>query len=300
VALSLVEIKVITGLSEEQVTSEMSVIQDLFLVSRLRLIDGEPRFDVNTNTRRLILETYDKYPRLIELKERYKGLAGQLNVRKGDIQSYIQKAISLHLLQDYDKAEKLLIDALQRYPNNADLTAQLGVIYFYWRPNRRLTDARHQFKLAQQLGCQQEWMYSRWTIMESIVKDWARATEVADTAIKEGITSKELYALAGIAHSHLGNNFKSSFFFDKAEQEFKIADRLLRKGLKAPEHLINYSDRKLNSRVFRALVIGCDALGEIEDMLKFLDRWQHEHEDDPYASSEGQRLREKHSLLPHT
>src|SRR5258708_7554936 len=296
VALSLVEIKVITGMSEEQVTSEMSVIQDLFLISRLRLIDGEPRFDVNTNTRRLILETYDKHPRLVELKERYKGLAGRLNVRQGDIQSYIQKAISLQLMQDHETAEKLLTDALQRYPNNADLTAQLGVIYYHWRPNRRLTDAQQQFKLAQQLGCQQEWMYRRWVQMESNAQDWAKAAEVADTGINEGITSKELYALAGIAHSHLGNQFKNNFFFDKTEKEFKMADRLLRKGLKAPEHLINYSDRKLNSRVYRALTISCDALGQIDDMLHFLDKCQHEHEDDPDAWSEGQRLREKHSL----
>ncbi len=246
VALSLVEIQVITGFSQEQVTIEMNGIQDLFLISRLRLIDGEPRFDVNTNTRRLILETYSKHPHLIELKERYKGLAGQLNIRQGEIQSYIQKAISLQLMQEHEMPEKLLLDALERYPNNADLTAQLGVIYFFWKPNRRLTDARQQFELAQQLECRQEWMYRRWVQMESNAQNWTKAAEVADTGLKEGITTKELYALAGIAHSYLGSQFKNSFI-DKAEQEFRIADKLLRKGLKTPEQLVNYSDRKLSS-----------------------------------------------------
>lgn len=294
VALSLVEIQMITGFSQEQVVLEMNGIQDLFLISRLRLIDGEPRFDVNSNTRRLILETYDKHPRLIELKERYKGLVGRLNVRQGDIQSYIQKAISLQLMHDHEKAEKLLLDALQRHPNNADLTAQLGVIYSHWKPNRRLTDARQQFKLAQQLGCRQEWMYRTWIQMESSEQDWHGAANVADEAIKQGIATKEIYALAGIAHSFLGRQYKRSLFLDKAEHEFRTADRYLRKGLKTPEQLVTYADRKLNNRTFRALVISCDELGLIDDMHQFLDRWQREHPDDPDAWSEGQRLREKH------
>ena len=132
--------------------------------------------------------------------------------------------------------------------------------------------------------------------MENNAQDWIKAVEVADTAIKEDIISKEIYALAGIAHSYLGNQFRNNFFLEKAEQEFKIAERLLRKGLKTPENLVNYADRRLNSRVYRSLVLSCDALGQIDDMLYFLDRWRHEHEDDPDAWSEGQRLREKHFL----
>jgi len=332
VALSLAEIQVITGLSQDQVMDEMRGIQDLFLVSRLKLIDGEPRFEVNTNTRRLILEVYDKDPRLIELKERYKGLVGRFSIReKGEIQSYLHKAISLQLLNEHAKAEKLLRDALQRYPNNADLTAQLGVIYSHWKPNARLVDARQQFKLAQQLGCRQEWMYRTWAQMENNEGDWQRAAEVADKSIATGITSKEIYALAGIAHAFLGRQFKQSFIPDKAEQEYRTANKLLRQGLKNPEELANYADRKLNRRVFRALVISCDELaaacrstklsnkvksdrcglgstdqdycrlnrsehrcGLIADMHQFIDRWQVEYPDDPNAQSEGERLRDKH------
>jgi len=197
VPVSLTEIQAITGLSQDQVMSEMQAIQNLFLISRPRLIDGEHRFDVNANTRRLILHIFEKKDLLSRLQERYKGLLGQQGVQgKGDIASYIRKAVSLQHLGKHEEAEHLLLKTLDRYPNNPDLTAQLGEVYSRWQPRRRRADAREQFKRAAQLKCSHESMYRVWANMESEDKEWNAAIEAAETGIKLTSTpSKELYFL---------------------------------------------------------------------------------------------------------
>jgi len=295
IPISLTEIQVITGRSLDQIISEMSSIQNLFLVSRPKLIDGEARFDVNMNMRRLILNTYQNVPTFSNLKKRYDGLLGRINIKeKNNIASYNQKAVSFQRLGQHEEAEHLLLTALARYPNNPDLTAQLGMIYSHWLPTRRLADARDQFKLATKLGCRQEWMYRAWARMEIDDEAWSAAIEAAEAGINAGYKTKELYSLAGLAHSLYGQYWKRNFQYSRAEQEWLLADELLRLGLKDPEELADYAERKQNSRVFRALVINCEQLGQTKDMYRFLDEWQREYPNDPFVSREVERISNKY------
>jgi hypothetical protein len=97
----------------------------------------------------------------------------------------------------------LLQEALKMYPNNADLTAELGIVYYYCWP-RRLADARQQFERAKQLGCKRERMYQIWATMENNEQEWTTGIAVAETGINVGNETRELYYLAGYAHSRQG------------------------------------------------------------------------------------------------
>ena len=134
--------------------------------------------------------------------------------------------------------------------------------------------------------------------MEYETKEWSAAIEAAETGIKLASTpSKELYYLAGMAHTRYGQDLKSGLHDEKASREFVVANKFLLEGLKDPEELADYAERKSNSRIFRALVLNYEALGQLDKMHEFLDRWLSEHPDDSYAISEGDRLRSKYPRL---
>lgn len=298
--VSLTEIQAITGRSRDNIIGEMPAIQSLFLVSHPRLIEGVERFDVNINIRTLVLSIFEQSDTLWRLKEAYKNILGEQNNRaQGEIVSYIRQARALERLERYEDAKKILQSALQVYPNNPQLTAQLGVTYLHWQPIRRLADAREQFKRAAELKCREFWMYRTWTKTELEQHEWSAAIEAAEAGIKNtNASNNELYYLAGFAHSRLAQDLKNSWLTERARKEFLAADKMLRQALKDPEELANYDERQLNSRIFRALVINYEQFEHITDMHRFLDRWQREHPDDPYAISEGERLTAKYPHRP--
>jgi tetratricopeptide (TPR) repeat protein len=276
----------------------MPAIQSLFLVSHPRMIEGEERFDVNLNIRTLVLNIYEKTDALWRLKEAYKNILGQKDKLEGPIIAYLRQAKALDHLERYDDARRVLLDALQDYPNNPQLIGQLGVVYLHWQPTRRLADAREQFKRAAELKCQDYWIYYTWAKAEIEQQEWSAAIEATETGLKNTNTQrKELYYLAGLAHSRLAQALKHSWQTERSKREFIAADKLLQKALKDPEELANYSERQLNSRVFRAIVINLEQFEQINKMYQFLDRWLREHPGDPYAISEGQRLRYKYPQI---
>jgi hypothetical protein len=61
--------------------------------------------------------------------------------------------------------------------------------------------------------------------------------------------------------------------------------------------LSGFADRQLNADIYRALVLNCEALGDIEGMREHFEEGLSEHPDDPDAQSEWQRLALKYRLV---
>ena len=144
-------------------------------------------------------------------------------------------------------------------------------------------------------------MYETWANMENNENEWTAGFTAAEAGIHAVNQTRELYYLAGYAHSRHGQYLNHSFHTGKAKDELLKADELLRKALKDPEYLVDYSERRLNSRIFRALAINCAELGRLDDMHHYLDdmhyyieRWQREHPNDEQAMNEGERLKATH------
>lgn len=298
VPVSLAELQLITKSTEDQVAQEIQPLQSLFLVSQPKLIEDDERFDVNANTRRLVMHVFNDSEMSRRIRDAYRQASDRRSRRASrEIGSYIRQANSLQRLGDQRRAEEIIVAALNIDPNNADLIGEMGVIYSRWQPSRRVTDARARFGMASNLHCRKEWMYSIWTEMELHASEWTSAAKAAEEGIQNLGGSRKLAYYGGYARSRLGQELRRGLHQERAAVELAAAKNLLEQALLEPERLAGYEDRRLNSKVFRALVLNAEELGELARMRRLLDRWVAEHPDDPFAQSEASRLRAKYPTL---
>ena len=75
-----------------------------------------------------------------------------------------------------------------------------------------------------------------------------------------------------------------------------IAQRNLKQSLKPSEALRGWEDRKLNSDIYRALVLNCEQMRDIAQMKAYLGDWISEHPDDQMSKGERDRLHAKFRL----
>jgi len=268
--VSLAEIQAITNLSEDQLLEEIAHIQDLFLLSQPRLIEGVPRFDVNLNTKLLVRRVYEGTHLIERLNRAYEAMSGRLETsqrQRSDIAAFINQAISFDRLGRTDEAERTLKIALTAHPEHPDLLGQLAVIYALATP-ARMADAEDLFKRSAQLKCKREIIYRTWAQMELNRNEFSAAMRAAEAGLGNAGRTAELLFLAGIAHSRIGQELRRQLN-ERADEELGLAYRLLHEALRRPEALRNWEERLLNSKVFRALAINSEALGQFE-LSRFL------------------------------
>jgi hypothetical protein len=294
--VSFPEIEAVTSLGETDVVGALGELQRLFLVPKPRLIEGEQRFEANVNTRmlvRAVLGLSDLYRRV---ETAHKTIAGRLpRVGRGDVFAIIRQAI-LHVRNhETGKAEALLLRALEKFPNDSDLHGVLGFVYKCWTP-RRTTDARDRFRRAWQLRSPEEQMYRHWSRMEIGEGEWSKAAEAAERGLKFIHESRALLYLAGYARSRLGKEFKAGLH-EKAEQELRRAQGLLIRALNAQETPGAF-EPSLTNDIYRALVLNLEALGDVQALPDFFDRWFDSCPNSPDARTESDRISRKMGLAP--
>ncbi len=193
-----------------------------------------------------------------------------------------------------DGAEQLLKNALVKYPSDPNLLAFLAWVYKASEPPR-IADARENFKRASELNCKNVEMYKHWARMEIEQHEWTRAAEAAERGLKWNADNREVLYAAGYARSRLARELTGGLHHERARRENENAHRLLERALKSPEKL-EIGERRLNSDIYRALVLNCDALGDVPGVYKYLDLWLSEHPDHDNAWSEHSRLSEKYKF----
>lgn len=293
--VSFAELEVITGLQKDVVMSSIGELQRLFLVPKPRLIEGEQRFDININTRTLVLNAMKATDLYRRAEEAYKaGVKGIPRVARPKIASIVRQAVFLVKSGEQGQAEQLLCKALERFPNNPDLMGFLGWVYKAHEPPR-IADARANFQRAAQLKCNDEGMYKHWARMEMDQYEWTKAGEAAEKGMGMLPESRLLTFLAGKARSMLGKELLSGFHKERAREELDKAKEHLEKALRTPEEL-DVGERRLNAEIYRALVLNSEALFDSESMAKYFAVWMAEHPEDPDAVSEWGRLSRKFNL----
>ena len=294
--VSFPELESVTGLPEDQLRVHLKDLQRLFLVPKPQLIEGEQRFDVNVNTKvlvRKVLGSSDKYKKV---EAAYKAVTKKLPLRigRGEVGALIRQATFLVRNQEQARAEKLLLQGLDKYLNDPDLLGFLGWIYKAWDPPR-LTDARTTFKRAAQLKCSNVEMYKHWARMELEEHEWTKAAEAAESALKHVPDNRQFLFQAGYARSRLARELSVRLVRDKAESEARKSQELLLRALKSPEDL-ETRERRMNADIYRALVLNCEMLQDTKGLSEYFERWVGEHPDDRYAEFEWQRLSARFSL----
>ncbi|MCJ7426021.1 MAG: CHAT domain-containing protein [Dehalococcoidales bacterium] len=294
------DITVITGLDKKSVIIAVEEIGRLFLLPQPTVIKATPRFDININTRSLIIDVMKGSDLYKNLDANVKRLAGELQIsgkRRFAITEYLKHSSTLLTLEDFPKAEKVLKEGLTKYGEDPDLLAQLGRIYSRWKPVARLTDAKNSFRRAAELKCAQEDMYHHWWSLECKDKEWTGAVAASEYGLKQFPDSWILKYRAGYAHSRLGSTLKVQFQRDRARYQLTRARFLLENALQS----VNLSDldlyeRKIHSDILKSLVFNSEAQGHAENVKRFLKQWLNDHPDDIEAKRQQLRLETKFSF----
>jgi tetratricopeptide (TPR) repeat protein len=293
--VSFPELEAETGLSSEQLMGALGELQRLFLVPKPRLIEGEQRFEMNLNTRALVRKQFGSSELYRRVDAAHKAISGKLpRAGRPQVAAIIRQSVFLVRNRDLPQAEQLLKTALEKYPNDPDLLAFLGWVYKAWDPPR-VTDAREHFNRAWQLKGGNEEMYKHWSRMESDQREWTKAAEAAERGLKLVPDSSQLLYSAGHARSRLGRELLGGLHNERAADELGKAQDLLKRALRPPESL-EYGERRLNSEIFRALVLNCELRRDVDGMEDYFARWRSEHPDDSDAETEWRRLSVKFGL----
>ena len=188
----------------------------------------------------------------------------------------------------------MLLRAQEKFPNDVDLTGVLGWVYRKSRPPR-FTDARSCFRRSYELNSKNEEMYCHWARMEMAVPDWTKSADAAEKGLEKQPQSKELFFLAGNAHSRLGQELEARVQAVSSQDEFHRALQFLDKAV-AIVGSGNSQSRDLDKQIYRAMVITCAKLQDRKKLADTFDSWLKEHPDDPNAQSEWERLAPRFGL----
>lgn len=297
---TIAEIEVITGLKKNPVLSAVEEIERLFLLPKPTIIKEAPRFDININTRSLILDVMRDSDLYHKLDVNVKRLSGEIRItgkRRKEISEYLKHSSTLMQLGLLKDAESILKDATGKYQEDPDILAQFGKMYAHWKPVARINEAKHSFNRAAVLKCSQEDMYHHWWSLECRSQEWSKAVEAGESGIKQFPKSWILKYKAGYAHSRLGGNLRSQFQRDRARYQLIRAKSLLIEALVSVKlDELDHYEHEIHSDILRSLVITTGILGHTKDTRKYLLQWLNDHPDDLQAIQYRERLKEKLNL----
>jgi len=291
--------EVITGVKEPQ--RVVGELQRLFLIPKPTVIEGIPRFDVNLNTRTLVLRemsSTDVYSQLVTTVKRLSGELQTTGKRRFEVSQYLKQASSLTRLDRFVEAENTLQVALVKYKDDPDILSQLGKTYARWKPDPRTTDAKECFGRAAQLKCCQEDMYRIWWGLECKDMEWSAAIKAAEAGLKLFPENWKFKYYAGYAHSRLGRQLKMQLLSDRARRELQKAKDFLLEALDSADIAKADSyEYHLHSDILRALVLNHEAWGDTKGMVVFLRQWHKEHPQDEDLANVRGRLKRKYPHL---
>ena len=304
--VSLPEIQVVTELSADNCRAAIQELQQLFLLPRSPLVGDEPRFALNVNTRRLVLEVEGRSDLANRLRALIKETTGKSQVspaRRKQFSQFSRQALSSAKLGDFEAAEETILGAIELYPEVADLHGTLGWIYKTWEPQPRFTDAREKFSRAADLKASRQDTYWHWSRMEQQLSEWTAAAVAAEKGLELVSTSERLSYMAGFSRSRLAQDLYRQAQYGRSRQEAETAGSHLDAALVDLEHL-ETGQYHFHSRVYRAIAINYEYLVRISQALRdaraeriylrllsrTLDKWVSEHPSDLYVESERWRI----------
>jgi tetratricopeptide (TPR) repeat protein len=289
--ISFAELESILEFSEDRLFSALTELQTLFLFPKPKAVEGEQRFEINLNTKKLVRLVESQSDFYARIERASKALRGQLpDAGPGIIGALIRQAqLRLNALRPQD-AEAILLEAIEKYPQSADLRSFLGYAY---KRTGRVADARTQFESAIKLKGHRRETYLQWVTMEIGEKEWSKAITAADKGIKAVPDCFELMERKVYAKRQAGFDFHRGFHREKAEKMWREAVDEAKAYIKSPEAL-QLRERQINSSIYCSAVICLDMLGDYRDRDRWFREWAAEHPDDPQVERQRAFLVQKH------
>lgn len=232
------ELRAVSGVRDENLLSALQELQRLFLIPKPTPADeagGEWRFELNTNTRRLVQEVYGtsvEYKRALDATRAIS--QGLPRDNRGYAASAIRQASFLIRGGDFDKAESVLVRARDAEPANAEVHGFLGYLYKQWTP-RRVTDARDAFRRAAELRTRKRDTYFHWIRVELDQKEAGVACEAADAGLKNIPGNRTLLYWGGRAYDLSARQLDAGLHRERANIARDRALQLLSEALNASD-----------------------------------------------------------------
>lgn len=292
-SVSAAELENLLELSEDRLIASLSELNTLFLFAKPKIVEGEQRFEINSNTRKLVQQVEGGSDFYARLERKSKALRGQLpEIGHGVVGALIRQAQLRLNAQQNPEAEKILLGAIDKYPQSADLHSFLG--YAYKRMGR-VVDARKSFESAYKLKSLRREHYIQWLRMEIAEKEWSKAIATAEKALRLIPDFPEMLERRVYAERQAGFDFHAGLHREKAERMWRDAVEHAEAALKQPD-LLEAGERQTNALLYCSAVVCLDMLREYKRRDELVDRWASEHPDDPELQRQCEFLNRKYGV----
>lgn len=188
---SVPEISEVTEYPQDVVSISIQELNSLFLLASETLGD-QPRFSVPENTIKLVLEQASSlvtdHKRLTEKVASLRGANKAEKSRDHRVGLAIAQAQALLRQGDNQAALATIDDARKRIPGNYDLLSYRSVLLMRFNPPR-FEEARRNARDAFNKGCRRPSMFFAWFEAEWSANHFIGAEEVANEAIKNGVST---------------------------------------------------------------------------------------------------------------
>lgn len=285
-ALSVAQLERIVGRSEDDVQSGLAELARNYLVPNAELVDGVPLFRAHRNLESWLRRELRSNPASAPLRDAVLAVVGSRTPDTG-LEADVARQVTVLLRSSRpEEALEVVQKALTHQPNQPALLALRAETLARHRPPR-LTDARHDWARAHELGLKQSERYLRWAFAEEDVGDWRRSAEAAVAGLQScGDNNSRLNHAAGYAFSRLGQAQRRALDEHTAEQTLRRAERYLRKSLE--------SERATGSeyracRAYRALAINAQAMGDVTQVSYWVTQWLKDYPENQDARAEAMR-----------
>ena len=285
--LHIVEISSIAGVTDDDAFQSVQSLLQWRLISHTIGDDSDTRFSLNTNTRRLVQQTYRRDARMPGKVAAFKGLTGERvpEARRKAIAWIIRQAKELSFSNEMDAAAQHVRDSMTgELADSADLYGFLGWIYS--RPHGfRPDEARSAFQNADRLGARRTETYYHWAQLERRVAEdmidrvadsllreqWQEFGRVAERGVEKCGDSDGLCYAAGYAYGRQAKTLDRIHEFTSAQSCYGMAISWLKRALDAPTLDENLTTK---SAIYRGLALGYEGTGEVQLLADVLRTWR--------------------------
>jgi hypothetical protein len=263
--LTLMEVANISGTTDEDVHHALTELESWRLIERVSDKQGSaPGFDMNMNTRRLVLKTYTSDEKTARYRTAFHAITGTTMPRamRHAIDSTMSVAKFYVLRNDIEGAVRHVNAAMTgELKHSAELHGFLGWVCSQ-ADDKRVDDARSAFRRAHELGAKKWDTYLHWAKLEELAADaanrsghektecsaWKEAAQVAIWGVGRCGEVRILCQLASYNRTREGKVLTRMHQFAAAQGAFSEAAKWARRALAAPITRLGESDFGIEHR----------------------------------------------------
>ena len=316
-ALIPVEISNIAGLTDSDAEEGLRQLLNWRMVNRVTEGDSSsPAYRMNTNTSRLVQQTFRDDNRLRTYAAAFKALTGERvpEAKKRAIGKIVNRTKELARTNSIQTAKEFLVDSMTgELTDSPDLYGVLGWLHAQEPLEECATLAQKAFQHSHLLGSSKVDTYYHWALIEKniaewmitnaeegtianndIAAQWKICEEKSELGIERCGPSQLLCYWAGYAASREAKARDRAQSFARAQGAYARSTHWFKRALDAPVSDVAPVHR---GAIYRGLTLAFEGLDDELELRNTLLSWHRFSGSDPYFDAECRRLMSKYPSL---